>query len=86
MRTILPESITCVEDARSFIQSLCDKHEQYHPEDDAHDVCWQTTKVSWDEAERLNLLMGQIYALPEVPEKYDPCGHILEYLKLEDEF
>ncbi len=79
MRTHLPEAITSVEEAKAFLQALCTNNEAFHPEDDAHDIVWGSCPhATEEECDLLNKLMGDIYDLPDVPEKFDPCGFLID--------
>lgn len=88
MRTTLPAAITTVGEAKAFLAALYCNNEQYHPEDDAHDVLWEDVDVTDEEANQLNKLMEDIYALHECTPKrddegilymdFDPCGFLLD--------
>ena len=86
MRTSLPSEITSGEEATSFLTELYNNNEDFHPEDDAFDIIWQTTEVSDDEKTQLNKLMNDIYSLPEAwspqnPEGFDPCAVLMDLFK-----
>lgn len=77
MKTQLPESINTIEEAIKFYAELSENQELYHPEDDAHDILWQTAKVSPKECDQLNKLRDDVYNLDGVPEVWDPCDFLL---------
>ena len=80
MKTVLPESITTVEEAKAFLHSLHSNGEDYHPEDDAHDIIWSMwldEPPTPDECDKLNLLMGQVYEFFD-EQTFDPCGYLLD--------
>ncbi|HEY9361623.1 MAG TPA: hypothetical protein VIQ00_00075 [Chitinophagaceae bacterium] len=79
MKTVLPEKITTIAEAKSFLTDLFNNNEGYHPEDDAKDIF--TNDV--DEAEKLNGLMQDIYNLEgnqNYPKNmvFDPCKFLLD--------
>lgn len=84
MKTKLPESITTVEQAKEFLTELHRNGEQFHPEDDAHDIHWNSgIKPTEAQRDRLNKLMADIYRLPGndmSPQNmvFDPCGFLLK--------
>ncbi len=67
-----------MEDAKAFLRTLHENNETYHPEDDAHYVCWETCETTEAERDQLNKLRDDMYALPEVPDTFDPCGYLLD--------
>lgn len=78
MKTKLPESITSVEEAKQLLTDLHNNNEEFHPEDSAFDIDWQTTEVTDEEKSQLDKLMNDIYSLPDTwsinnPEGFDPC-------------
>ena len=81
MKTKLPEKITTVDEAKALLTELHNNSESFHPEDDATDIInGRCDKVfTKEEGDKLNKLTEQIYALPGVPDEWDPCDH---YLKL----
>lgn len=78
MKTTLPKRITTVYKAKKFLTNLHRNGELYHPEDDAHDIIWNTDhKYPTDEeCDTLNRLMADIYQL----NGFDPCDFILSNL------
>lgn len=80
MKTQIPDSITTIEQAQKFLTELHKNNESYHPEDDAHDIQWDTCEVSFEECEKLNKLRNDLYKLPD----FDPCEFILELMDKED--
>ncbi len=81
MKTILPESITTVDEAKAFLTELVKNGEHFHPEDDATDFLMFTK----DEGEKLNILMDQIYNLKGNDGRHSgemifcPCEFILDF-------
>lgn len=76
IKTSLPESITTIDQAKAFLQSLHDNGEAYHPEDDANSIEWMNsdeTNPTAEECEQLNKLMADIYAIGG----FDPCEYLL---------
>lgn len=81
MKTKLPISIKTVEEAIAFLTALHTNGEQYHPEDNAHDILW-TTPVTICDENQLNALMEDIYNLPGNDGRhndlaFDPCEYLL---------
>jgi hypothetical protein len=74
MKTVLPTSITTVEEAKAFLTDLYDNGEMFHPEDNAHDVVWQTCTPTYKEKEQLNKLMYEVFCLAEMSDDvcFDP--------------
>lgn len=72
MRTILPDSISNEEEAKKFLRELINNNESFNPEDNPHDICWQTTTLSDVEKDKLTILMQQIWKLPG----FDPFLHM----------
>lgn len=100
MKTRLPNHITTIEEAKTFLKELYDNDETFHPEDDAHDIAWNLPDnlvPTHEECEKLNHLMDDIYDLPGNDGRhcgkmiFDPCEFLLnqdpEYVKMmhEDE-
>ncbi len=80
MKTILPAAITTVEEAKAFLTELHKNGEAYHPEEDAHYLHGEP--FNKEEAQKLNDLMDEIYALPGNDGRhdniaFDPCEHLL---------
>jgi len=68
MKTNLDIVITTKEEAVAFLTALDANGESFHPEDDAHDICWNKCyKPSEDDLDRLNELMFQCHLV------CDPC-------------
>lgn len=88
MNTVLPKSISTVDEAKTFLTELVKNGESFHPEDDAHDIEWLSVPVenrpTPAECNQLNKLMEDIYDLPGNDGKHDdsilfcPCGFILK--------
>ena len=84
MKTKLPKKISTIEEAKSFLISLHENGETFHPEDDATALSGNLfTKA---EGEHLNRLMADIYNLPGNDGRHDdsiafcPCAFILSYI------
>jgi hypothetical protein len=80
MLTSLPHSINTIEQAKEFLLALYNNNEVFHPEDDAHDIAWQTCNMpTQSECDQLNKLMEDIYNLNKTKklEVFDPCEYIL---------
>ena len=85
MKTILPKRIHTKEQAISFLTELHKNGEHYHPEDNAHMICWNlaTKERPYEnptryERDQLNQLMEDIYNLDGnkgmgVNIAFDPC-------------
>lgn len=80
MKTVLPEKLYSIEDAKAFFDELIRNNEEFHPEDDAFDVYFTSSYVPDWQRERLNSLMFDLYAM-EWPEGFDPCGYIIDRTK-----
>lgn len=83
MKTNIPLSINTIEEAKLFLSELHSNGETYHPEDKAADCLENITD---EEATQLEILMNEIYILPENIEStknggydlaFDPCEFIL---------
>lgn len=77
MKTVLPNAINSVEEAKQLLTDLANNNEVYHPEDDAFDIYWHTSQPTDDEKRQLNKLMGMIYEL----DNFDPCDFLIDELK-----
>lgn len=78
--TNLPHyKVTCQLEAEAFLDTLIDVNLVFHPEDDAHDIIWETTSPAPtpEQCDHLNRVMGEIYAATRGTE-FCPCGYILE--------
>ena len=78
MKTNLNREIITEYDAVEFLTELHQNGEEFHPEDDAHDIVWRNLKVPPTSAERdqLNKLMDQIYENTDI----DPCEILLDLI------
>lgn len=101
MKTVLPDKISTIEEAKAFLTELHKNKEDFHPEDDAHTIVWgeiakQDDEPTPAECDQLNKLMEDIYALPEnmygrkyVDVVFDPCDFLLsldpDYVKMRSE-
>ena len=73
MKTKLPEEITSVKEIENLFNELAKNGELYHIEDDAHDIIFSKTEQRMftdEEADKLESLVTQCYALVE-----DPCEY-----------
>jgi hypothetical protein len=78
MKTVLPERINSIEEAKDFLTALYNNRESFHPEDDAHDILWDNDATPTPaECDNLNDLMSDIYGVAKGTD-FDPCGFILE--------
>lgn len=76
MKTLLPATISNIEEAKKFLTDLIENDECYHPEDNAHEINWQSNDIPQEsDCDLLNKLMLDIYKL----EDFDPCEFILNY-------
>lgn len=73
MKTDLNITINSIESAQKYLQSLKANDELYHPDDNAHDIVWDTAKPTKKEREKLNINMDKVRDF--IP---DPCGYLLE--------
>lgn len=84
MTTILSASINTVAEATAFITELYINGESYHPEDDAHQIEWNTCAApTFEEAEQLNKLFEDIYNLNgnngnHATCEFDPCTVLMD--------
>lgn len=73
MKTNLPFAINTIDEAHRFLTELHQNKEVFHPEDNAHEIVWETCNPpSFDECDRLNKLMQDICMLPN----FDPCDYL----------
>jgi len=83
MKTILPASITTIDQAKQLLTNLHTNGEAFHPEDDATGIVWTDCKSPTpQECVQLNKLIKDIYDLPENKGTYpklsfDPCIFLL---------
>lgn len=82
MKTSLPTEITTQSEAENFLRELHENGELIHPEDDAHDIIWQSVIPSFEEKEKLNHLMSQVRSI----ENFDPFGYVLWLNDVEPEW
>lgn len=74
MKTNLNIKIDTDKKAVVFMIELYNNNEYFHPEDDAHDIVWQSCdKPSYCECEKLNEHMSDIYSNTDI----DPCAILL---------
>lgn len=76
MKTILPNKITSIEEAKNFLKSLSENGEMFHPEDDANDINFEDDSPTKEECDKLNTLMDEVYSF----DGFDPCEYILDEL------
>ena len=76
MKTNLNRTIETEYDAIEFLTELYQNKEDYHPEDDAHDIVWRKDipPPTIEECDLLNALMESIYKNTDV----DPCEVLLD--------
>lgn len=74
MNTILPESITSVSEAKKYLSDLHHNGEAYHPDDDAHDVLFQTCNPSSVQRDKMNYLMSQVFTFDSL----DPYAFLID--------
>lgn len=87
----LPTQITNVSEAKAYLKQLCDNGMAYNCEDDnAFDIDFlnisEDARPTVEECEHMNMLMAQIYNLPENGGRqtdlgFDPCGYMLDLMK-----
>lgn len=77
MKTNLKRQIRNKFDAMGFLEQLHLNGESFHPEDDAHDIIFET-EVSSAERDKLNILMNEVYEV----EDFDACEFILNFLTI----
>ena len=88
MKTVLPNEIKTVEEAKAFLTALHENGESYHPEDNAHGIAWGSIPSDQiptkEECDKLNKLMRDIYNLPGNEKgpnlAFDPCGFFLDLM------
>lgn len=73
MKTALPNQISTLEQAKSYLKNLYENGDSYHPEDSAAD-CFEN--IDAETAKRMDDLMDQVYSFAS--EEFDPCMFILE--------
>jgi len=74
MKTAIPTNIDTIQKAKIFLSDLIKNDEEYHPEDNAHDIIWSDINPTAKEMDQLNNAMDQIYEL----KNFDPCLYIIE--------
>lgn len=80
IKTLLPSEIKTVEGAKAFLTELHKNGESYHFEDSARDIEGKEGNpiFSIDEANRLDELMEQIYAISREQDFFNPCEFLIE--------
>lgn len=82
MKTNLNIIISTIEEAKLFFDELVKNNEDYHPEDDAHEIVFIGTDgkrcFTDEEAIKLNLLMDSVFEI----EGFDPCEYMYEITTL----
>lgn len=78
-KTILPNAITSVAEAKKYLKELCKNGESYHPDDPAKDIVWSCDEPTAKQKKQLDKLMTDIFSLKEVQNnfEFDPYGFIL---------
>lgn len=77
LRTNVNRVIKTKEDAEAYLTELFNNGESYHPEDNAHDIIWNTASPTSWEKKKLNRLMKQVNTIPN----FDPCDFLNELFK-----
>ena len=77
-KTRLPEQVNTVDEAKSFLCALIANEEVFHPDDDAHGVCWTGYPPTADQCDHLNKLMYQVANI----DGFDPYEYINQKLDL----
>lgn len=80
MKTVLPNTIETIEQAKAYLTDLYNNGEAYHCEDSAEGIDWalpQDQQPTATECQQLNKLMRQIYKVAKGTD-FDPCGFLLE--------
>lgn len=83
MKTVLPQAIGTIEEAKAYLTELYNNREAYHPEDSASDCLGRNGKATPEECTQLDKLMEDIYNLPGNDDKphdeiaFCPCEFIL---------
>ena len=78
MKTKLPKRINTISEAKAFLTALHNNGEAFHPDDDAHDIVWNTSTPTNQELDLLNTLMGDILNL----NGFDPYEFLLNLINL----
>lgn len=78
MKTVLPNKIETVDQAKQLLTDLHNNGESFHPEDNPMDCL---SGITDEEGEKLNQLMNEIYLLPGNEHYqnmiFDPCEFLL---------
>jgi hypothetical protein len=72
LKTVLPDKITAIEEAKQYLTDLYKNNESYHPEDGAADCL----DIDSETGARMDELMEQVYSFAN--EAFDPCMFVLE--------
>lgn len=83
MKTVLPQSINTVEEAKGFLTELSRNNEAYHPEDSAASIGTLNEHILTEsECLQLDKLMGEIYSLKGNEDYrnmvFDSCDFLLQ--------
>lgn len=76
MKTLLPDQITTVDQAKKLLNALYSNKEHFYPDDDANQLINSSTDTPFTkiEGDKLNELMAQICQL----DNFDPCIYLLD--------
>lgn len=77
MKTILPESIHTIDQAKQFLADLYNNKEAWHPEDNPADCL----EIDEETAMHLQMLLEHIYTFD-----FDPCEYYLSLIKTDDTY
>jgi len=75
MKTNLNRTITTQDEAEAFLSELFENTEYFNPDDNAHEVIWQTCSPTDDEKDKLNVLMSATFI-----DGFDPHGYLLDMI------
>lgn len=82
MKTNLNRTITNQDEAEAFLNELHENNEVFNPDDNAHEVLWETCKPTDEEKDQLNRLMAEVWAVTS--ETFDPHEYLLDLDEDED--
>lgn len=77
LRTKLPDTITTVAEAKSFLIELIKNDEHFHPDDDANEVNWSLPKTQMPTKSQCKQLNNLMFLVTHIP-GFDPYGFILK--------
>lgn len=82
MKTNLNRTISTQEEAEAFLSELHENNEVFNPDDNAHEVLWETCKPTDEDKDALNRLMAEVWAVTN--ETFDPHEYLLDLDEDED--